>query len=88
MLHIARCSVFLLVSGCVTTDIFKDISVGHTGCIQSEMEISGVTEGASGFGSTWVVTCQGRRFLCGGFGRDVSCHERLKPSEPAPTTGP
>jgi hypothetical protein len=62
--------------GCATTDMLKDLSVGHTGCLQSEMVVTPPVEGASGFGYTWTVTCHGSRFLCSAMGKDVACHER------------
>ncbi len=62
-------------SGCASTEMLKDASVGHTGCTQDEMVISNVEGDIAQ--SQWVVQCRGHLFLCSKFGHDIACHERL-----------
>jgi hypothetical protein len=64
-----------VATGCVTPEALKDISVGSTGCHQSEMEVKDqqtTDHGFSGDVTTWTIECRGKTFLCSG----RQCHER------------
>jgi hypothetical protein len=79
---------FLLVLGCVSAGLLKNLSAGQVGCSPDEVVVS--QENTVGATASWYAQCRGHNYWCSAAGEKsvaTSCKEEVLP-QGQPDPGP
>ncbi|WP_140413857.1 hypothetical protein [Bathymodiolus platifrons methanotrophic gill symbiont] len=69
--------IVVLIQGCTSTRISRDLSSGAIGCPAQEIKISNETAHINTH--NWVASCRGKIFICSYVsGGSANCKEELK----------
>ena len=69
-----------LLSSCLSDAYLLRMSMGHTGCDQSEMQISDKDMSSSAFREvvSWKVVCKGNTYYCSSSAQVANCKQAAK----------
>lgn len=72
------CMLAVMMVGCTSARISKDLSAGVIGCLPDEIQIINETASVSGT-HNWIAECNGKRFVCNYvYGSTTTCKEYVK----------
>lgn len=72
--------LLVLFTSCVTDSYLLRMSMGHTGCDQSEMQLSEKDMSFSGMAgvASWKIVCKGNTYYCSSTGQTANCKQAAK----------